>query len=160
MECRFRKKGSLGKGGLFGKVYFLEILEKLEILEFLEDPQTAENKGESEPFSRDTREFRDFRDSRDSCSEKTSFVMTPFFGPGSDNLGLFLFQASLPITLFANNTVRWACFKASAEEIFVNRGVSKTRTTIWKPPFTDLRGLKSSREEALIAKILHTPYLI
>ena len=38
------------------------------------EPQTVENKGESDNFSRDFREVRDFRDSRDSSSEKTPFI--------------------------------------------------------------------------------------
>ena len=58
------EKGVFWKRGLFRKVHFLEILENLEILEILEKSQTVENKGES-----------------DFCSEKTPFVMTPFFGP-------------------------------------------------------------------------------
>ena len=67
--------------GLFRKAHFLEVLENLEILEILENPQTVENKGEPDHFLDLENFFRDFRDSRDSSSEKTPFVMTPFFCP-------------------------------------------------------------------------------
>ena len=65
------KRGLLEKGS-FQENPFLEILETLEILELLENAQTVGIKGESDHFA---------RDSRDSSSEKTPFVMTPFFQP-------------------------------------------------------------------------------
>ena len=72
-------KGVFWKRGLFRKVHFLEILENLEILEIFENRQTGKQ-GRIRAFSRDSSPLsRDFRDSRDSSSEKTPFVMTPFF---------------------------------------------------------------------------------
>ena len=48
-DSRVRKKGSFGKGVLFRKAHFLEILENLEILEFLEIPQTLEGASDHVP---------------------------------------------------------------------------------------------------------------
>ena len=64
------RKGSLGKRGLFKKVHSLE------------KNRVCRDSGES-PDCRKQRRIRpfprEFRDSRGSSSEKTSFLMTPFF---------------------------------------------------------------------------------
>ena len=74
------EKGVFWKRGLFRKVHFLEILENLEILEILENAQTVEKKEESDHFL-EILENLEILEILDSSSEKTPFVMTPFYGP-------------------------------------------------------------------------------
>ena len=70
---RVRKRGLLEKGS-FQKSPFSRYSR-----EFRDSTATLWKTKENPTIARDSREFRDFRDSRDFSSEKTPFVMTPFF---------------------------------------------------------------------------------
>ena len=77
-------QGSFGSGkrGLLEKGSFQESpfsRDSRELRDARESPDCVKQR-RIRPFSRGSREFRD---SGDSSSEKTPFVMTPFFGPGS-----------------------------------------------------------------------------
>ena len=78
----FGKRGLLEKGlekGSFQKSPFSrDCRDFRDSRDSRESPDCGKQR-RIRPFSRDSREVRDFRDSRDSSSEKTPFVMTPFF---------------------------------------------------------------------------------
>ena len=77
----FGKRGLLEKGSFQKSPFFRDSREFRDSRDSRESPDCGKQR-RLRPFSRDSREFRDFRDSRESSSEKTPFVMTPFFEAG------------------------------------------------------------------------------